>query len=126
MQQISKCPKSNSYAIEFTTTLLTSGGVRGTFDRIEDLRTLGKVVFQPFLDKNQNGRQDPGEESYWDPLLIRVNERPLTQYRPQVIDNRGDLNLPSGSYRLDLDPAGYPINYRSRTDALRVEVVPSN
>ena len=114
-----------SYAIEFTTTLLTSGGVRGTFDRVEDLRTLGKVVFQPFLDKNQNGRQDPGEESYWDPLLIRVNERPLTQYRPQVIDNRADLNLPSGSYRLDIDPAGYPINYRSRVDALRVEVVPS-
>jgi Carboxypeptidase regulatory-like domain len=114
-----------SYAIELTTTLLTSGGIRGTFDKVEDFRTVGKVVFQPFLDKNQNGRQDAGEESYWDPLLIRVNERPLAQYRPSVTNDRADLNLPSGSYRMDIDPAGYPINYRSRTDALRVEVVSS-
>jgi Carboxypeptidase regulatory-like domain len=114
-----------NYAIELTTTLLTSGGIRGTFDKVEDFRTVGKVVFQPFLDKNQNGRQDAGEESYWDPLMIRINERPIAQYRPSVNNNQGDLNLPSGSYRLDIDPAGYPINYRSRTDALRVEVVSS-
>ncbi len=114
-----------NYAIELTTTLLTSGGIRGTFDKVEDFRTVGKVVFQPFLDKNQNGRQDAGEEGYWDPLLIRVNERPLAQYRPSVTNDRADLNLPSGSYRMDIDPAGYPINYRSRTDALRVEVVSS-
>ncbi len=114
-----------SYAIELTTTLLTSGGIRGTFDKVEDFRTVGKVVFQPFLDKNQNGRQDAGEESYWDPLLIRINERPLAQYRPSVTNDRADLNLPSGSYRMDIDPAGYPINYRSRTDALRVDVVSS-
>ena len=114
-----------SYAIELTTTLLTSGGIRGTHDKVEDFRTVGKVVFQPFLDKNQNGRQDAGEESYWDPLLIRINERPMDRYRLQVTNDRADLNLPSGSYRLDIDPAGYPINYRSRTDALRVEVVSS-
>jgi hypothetical protein len=122
---ISDTSNQNSYAIELTTTLLTSDGVRGTFDRVEDFRTVGKVVFQPFLDKNQNSRQDPGEESYWDPLLIRINDRPAQQYRPQVLDDRADLNLPSGSYRLDIDPAGYPMNYRSRTDALRVEVVAS-
>ena len=122
---ISDSSSQGSYAVELTTTLLTSGGIRGTFDRVENFRTVGKVVFQPFLDKNQNGRQDTGEESYWDPLLIRVNERPLAQYRPSVTNEQGDLNLPSGSYRLDIDPAGYPINYRSRTDALRVDVVSS-
>ena len=122
---ISDSSSQGSYAVELTTTLLTSGGIRGTFDRVENFRTVGKVVFQPFLDKNQNGRQDAGEESYWDPLLIRVNERPLAQYRPSVTNEQGDLNLPSGSYRLDIDPAGYPINYRSRTDALRVDVVSS-
>ena len=119
---VSDNSSQGSYAIELTTTLLTSGGIRGTSDKVEDFRTVGKVVFQPFLDKNQNGRQDAGEESYLDPLLIRINERPLAQYRPS---SNGDLNLPSGSYRLDIDPAGYPVNYRSRTDALRVEVVSS-
>jgi hypothetical protein len=114
-----------NYALELTTTLLTSGGIRGTFDRVENFRTLGKIVFQPFLDKNQNGRQDRGEDSYWDPLLIRINERPIDRYRPQINNNLADFNLPNGSYRIDIDPAGYPINYRSRIDALRVEVVPS-
>ncbi len=124
-QGISDNSNQGSYALEFTTTLLTSGGVRGTFDRVEDLRNAGKVVFQPFLDKNQNGRQDAGEDSYWDPLLIRIDDRSLDQYRPQVIDNRGDLNLANGSYRIDIDPAGYPIYYRSRLDALRLEIVAS-
>jgi Carboxypeptidase regulatory-like domain len=31
--------------------------------------------------------------------------------------------LPNGSYRVDIDPAGYPINYGSRFDAVRVEAV---
>lgn len=124
-QGIADNSNQGSYALEFTTTLLTSGGVRGTFDRVEDLRNAGKVVFQPFLDKNQNGRQDAGEDGYWDPLLIRIDDRSLDQYRPQVIDNRGDLNLANGSYRIDIDPAGYPIYYRSRLDALRLEIVSS-
>jgi hypothetical protein len=114
----------DSYSLELTTTLLTSGGIRGTTSAIEEFHTLGKVVVQPFLDRNQNGRQDPGEEGYWDPQLILVNQQPITQFRPRVYDNRGDFNLPSGSYRIDIDPAGYPINFSSRSDAIRVEVVP--
>jgi Carboxypeptidase regulatory-like domain len=113
----------DSYALELTTTLFTSGGVRGSSDRLEEFRTFGKVVIQPFLDRNQNGRQDPGEENYWDPLLFRLNDKPLVSFRPQVNGDRAELNLPNGSYRVDIDPAGYPINYTSRVEAVRVEVV---
>jgi Carboxypeptidase regulatory-like domain len=120
---ISDSSSQGSYAIELTTTLLTSGGVRGTYDRVEDFRSFGKVVIRPFIDTNQNGRQDNGEENYWDPLLIRLNDRPISSFRPQIANNQADFNLPSGSYRLDIDPAGYPINSRSRLDALRVDVV---
>jgi hypothetical protein len=119
---INDASSQGSYAIELTTTLFTGNGIRGTYDRVEDFRNLGKIVFQPFLDKNQNGRQDNGEESYWDPQLIRLNEKPIDRFRPQVNNNQGDINLPNGSYRIDIDPAGYPINYRSRLDALRADV----
>ncbi len=115
--------RQGNYALELTTTLLTGNGIRGTADRVEDFRSLGKVIFQPFLDKNQNGRQDAGEAGYWDPLLVRLNDRPIDRYRPQVHDDRADLNLPNGSYRLDIDPAGYPDNTRSRLEALRIDVV---
>jgi Carboxypeptidase regulatory-like domain len=120
---VSDNSNQGSYAIELTTTLFTGNGIRGTYDRVEDFRNLGKIVFQPFLDKNQNGRQDNGEESYWDPQLIRLNEKPIDRFRPQVNNNQGDINLPNGSYRIDIDPAGYPINYRSRLDALRADLV---
>jgi Carboxypeptidase regulatory-like domain len=120
---ISDTSSQGSYAIELTTTLFTGNGIRGTFDRIEDFRNLGKVVFQPFYDKNQNGRQDAGEEGYWDPLLIRLNEKPIDRFRPQVTNNQGDLNLPNGEYRIDIDPAGYPVNFRSRLEALRLAIV---
>jgi hypothetical protein len=113
----------DNYAVELTTTLFTNGGIRGTSDRIEEFRSLGKVVIRPFLDRNQNGRQDPGEDSYWDPLLIRVNQKPISQFRPQVIENSGELNIPNGSYRIDIDPAGYPVSFSSRIEALRVEIV---
>jgi Carboxypeptidase regulatory-like domain len=114
----------DAYAIELTTALFTGDGrIRGTFDRVEEFRTFGKVVVQAFLDKNQNGRQDAGEESYWDPLLLRVNEKPLVSFSPRITDNRAELNLPNGSYRVDVDPAGYPISYSSRLEALRVNVV---
>jgi hypothetical protein len=105
------------------TNLQVTGTTRPV--RVDQATLTTSDHFNTFLDKNQNGRQDGGEEGYWDGLLIRVNDRPLAQYRPQVTNDRGDLNLPNGSYRIDIDPAGYPINYRSRTDALRVEVVPS-
>jgi hypothetical protein len=114
----------DSYAMELTTTLFTGGEVRGSSDRIEEFRTFGKVVVQPFLDKNQNGRQDAGEESYWDPLLLRLNEKPLVSFRPRITNDRAELNLPNGSYRVDIDPSGYPINYTSGLEAIRVEVVP--
>jgi hypothetical protein len=113
----------DSYALELTTTLFTGGEVRGSYDRTEEFRTFGKVVVQPFLDKNQNGRQDQGEESYWDPLLLRINEKSLVSFRPRVTNDRAELNLPNGSYRVDVDPAGYPINYTSRLEAIRAEVV---
>ncbi len=120
---VSDTSTQGTYAVALTTTLLTTGGIRGTNDRVEDFRSLGKVVIRPFLDINQNGRQDPGEANYWDSLLIRVNDRPVSSFRPQVINDRADFNLPNGSYRLDIDPAGYPINARSRLDALRVDII---
>jgi hypothetical protein len=44
---VSDNSSQGTYALELTTTLLTSGGIRGTYDRVEDFRTVGKVVFQP-------------------------------------------------------------------------------
>ena len=116
----------NSYAIELNTTLLTSTGIQGTDARIEDLRALGQVQLTAFIDTNGNGRQDANEKSYYDPLLFKINQKPLKNFR--VIDgiNSATIKLPPDSYRVDIDPSGYPVNYRSSIDAIRLDVAAGN
>jgi Carboxypeptidase regulatory-like domain len=116
----------DSYAIEFTTTLLTSTGIEGTNGSIEDLRALGRVELTAFYDTNGNGRQDPGEKPYYDPLLFKLNQKPLKNFRVTDTENSATIKLPPDSYRVDVDPAGYPVNYRSSIDALRVDVAAGN
>jgi Carboxypeptidase regulatory-like domain len=116
----------DSYSIELNTTLLTSTGIQGTDARIEDLRAVGQVELSAFIDINGNGRRDRGEKSYYDPLLFKINQKPLKQFQVASGNDSATIKLPPDSYRLDIDPAGYPVNYRSSIDALRVDVAAGN
>jgi hypothetical protein len=116
----------DSYAIELTTTLLTTGGIQGGDSRIDELRTLGKVRLMAFYDNNGNGTQDAGEDSYYDPLLFKINQRQLKFFRVDTSNDSATVKLPPDSYRIDVDPAGYPLNYRSSIDAMRVDVTAGN
>jgi Carboxypeptidase regulatory-like domain len=113
----------NDFSIELTTTLQTQGGITGTDRSIEDLATFGQVKIFPFFDRNGNGRQDANEEGYFDPLLLEINRKSLKSLYAQTNGLVSTLQLSPGSYRLDLNPAGYPINYRSKSTALRIDVV---
>jgi opacity protein-like surface antigen len=116
----------DSYSLELNTTLLTSSGIEGTDSQIDEFRALGQVKLSAFIDSNGNGRQDPGEASYYDPLLFTIDRKPLKNLPTSNGTDSATIKLPSGSYRLDIDPAGYPINYRSSTDAMRVDVAAGN
>jgi Carboxypeptidase regulatory-like domain len=116
----------DSYALELNTTLLTSSGIEGTDSQIDEFRAIGQVKLTAFIDSNGNNRQDPGEASYYDPLLFKINQKPLKDFQPENGIDLATIKLPFGSYRLDIDPAGYPINYRASTDAMRVDVAAGN
>jgi hypothetical protein len=116
----------DSYAIELNTTLLTSNGIQGTDGQIEDLRTQGQVQLTAFLDRNTNGRQDPGEAAYYDPLLFKINQKQLKYFQVANAIDSAIVKLPPDSYRLDIDPAGYPINYHSSIEAIRLEISAGN
>jgi hypothetical protein len=116
----------DNYALEFTTTLLTSTGIQGTDARIEDLRAVGQAELTAFFDTNGNGRQDAGEKPYYDSLLFKINQKPLKYFRVANGTNSATIKLPPDSYRLDIDPAGYPVNYRSSIDALRLDIAAGN
>jgi hypothetical protein len=116
----------DSYALELTSTLLTSGGIQGTDARIEDLRAVGQIELTAFYDTNANGRRDPGEQSYYDPLLFKINQKPLKNFRVENGTDLATIKLPPDTYRLDIDPSGYPVNYRGSIEAMRVDIVAGN
>jgi hypothetical protein len=116
----------SDFSVALVTTLLFDGGVRGTYDQIGDLRAFGRIEATAFFDTNQNGKQDAGEQNYWDPLLIKINKNDFGFYRNQTEGNVGIISLPPSTYRIDIDPSGYPPNYRSTALSQRVDVVASN
>jgi Carboxypeptidase regulatory-like domain len=116
----------DSYSIELTSTLMTSNGIQATNARLEDLRAMGQVELSAFLDTNSNGRQDPGEKSYYDPLLFKINQKPLKYFRVANGNDSATIKLSPDSYRLDIDPAGYPVDYRASIEALRIDIAAGN
>ena len=119
----SESTSGSDFALDLTTTLQTQGGMSGTDRSIEELATFGQVKIVPFFDRDGNSRQDPGEEGYFDPLLIEINRKSLRDLYAQTNGVISTVQLPPGSYRLDLNPAGYPISYRSKASALHIDVV---
>ena len=119
----SESTSGSDFALDLTTTLQTQGGMSGTDRSIEELATFGQVKIVPFFDRNGNSRQDPGEEGYFDPLLIEINRKSLRDLYAQTNGVISTVQLHPDSYRLDLNPAGYPISYRSKASALHIDVV---
>jgi Carboxypeptidase regulatory-like domain len=116
----------SDFSVSLVTTLQIDGGIRGTDTRLDELRSLGRIELSAFIDTNQNGVRDAGEQSYWDPLLVKINQSDLNYFRTQTENNISTVSLAPGSYRIDIDPAGYPPNYRTVPAPRRVDVVASD
>ncbi len=120
-QGVSAFTSLQSFSLEFQSTLDFQGGA-ATSTRVEDLRTQGGIAIQPFLDRNANGKLDPGEESYWHPELISLDHKLLDPSRITKLADRTEVRVAPGSYRLDLHTDRLPPHWRSTSDSLRVNV----
>ncbi len=91
----------------------------------ENLRGEGGIFIQPFMDKNANGVYDKGEIIYTEQadLLFILNNKPLPRSEVQVTNKGIYTQLAPGTYRLDLDPAGYPVDGTPTQSAYAVNVV---
>ncbi len=137
-QGISAFSNQGSFSLELQSTLDFQSGQQATTTRIEDLRTRGGIAIQAFFDRNGNGIQDTGEESYWHPQLVMLNQKPLNPSQTnkfadshsERLRQRVEVISPPGSYRIDLNSAGIPPRWRSGmiaaggkpVDSLRVNV----
>lgn len=114
----------------FTSVLLQSGAdLSSDESKLDKLRTQGGVLLQPFFDKNNNGVRDDGEDLYTEDIatLFLINNQPLSRFgisHPKVVREGVLFELPPNTYRLDIDPAGYPLGWKSSSTAYAVTVVP--
>jgi hypothetical protein len=122
-QGISAFTSRESFSLELQSTLDLQGGSANS-TRVEELRTRGGIAIQPFFDRNGNGKQDPGEESYWHPQLISLDRKALNASQMTQLADRVEVRAAPGSYRIDLNAAHLPAYWRSTLvdPSLRVNV----
>ncbi len=127
-QQIAVTSNEDSFRVEVVPILNFQQGIHPDDTRFTDLRTLGGLLIQPFFDENNNGDRDAGEKLYRDnpELLIVLNHQPIAVFRPDTRRNGVYVRLSPDTYRLDLDPAGYPLDWKPVETAYAVEVVPGS
>ncbi len=129
-QGISAATNRESFSLELQSTIDLQGGTQVSNTKVEDLRTIGGIAIQPFFDRNGNGKQDPGEEKYWHPDLITLNNKALNPIQIVQLADKVEIKAAPGSYRLDLNPTHLPAHWRSSItdaagkplDSLRVNV----
>ena len=122
-QGVSTFSDRETFQIEVLPRITFQSGL-GVTDRDQNrLRTQGGLLLQPFLDENGNGTRDKGEPIYSEnlDLLFSLNHRSLSTYRPEARKQGIFLNVSPDVYRLDLDPAGYPLDWRANETTYAVE-----
>ena len=120
-QEVSVASDDPAFKVELVPNFNSSGSAvdDSSFER---LRQQGSLWIQPFFDKNNNGRQDFGEKLYTQPNLLLLNDQPLQDYKPEILDSGVFVKLFPATYSLSIDPAQLPPNWTT-TSAYEVEVV---
>ena len=113
----------DTFQIEFRPRLNFQGGISPASQYQDRLRTQGGMMLQPFLDANNNGIRDRGESVVREnlDLLLSVNYEDLSQYRPDIRREGAFITLPPNMYRVDVDPAGYPLDWQASETAYAVD-----
>ena len=125
-QEVSVSDSSPSFRVELLPSFnLQRGEVLPGEQDFERLRSQGGLWIQPFFDSNNNGIRDRGEQLYLETpeLLFILNNQPLKFWRNVTYNHGIFVFLPPGIYRLDLDPAGFPLDWQGSVKAYAAEVV---
>ncbi|NES24970.1 MAG: carboxypeptidase regulatory-like domain-containing protein [Symploca sp. SIO3E6] len=124
-EEVSVTTGQASYSIELLTSINLQQGIAPGERQSDRFRSRGGVLIQPFFDRNNNGKRDNGEDTYTEnpELLLILNNQPFKSFRPEIQTNRILVRLPPATYRLDLDPSGFPLDWQATVDAYAIEVV---
>ena len=120
---------SSSISLSLFTSVLLQSGVDLSNDesKLDKLRTQGGIFLQPFFDKNNNGIRDDGEKLYTEDTesLFLINNQTLSRFgvsRPKTSSGGVLFEMPPNTYRLDIDPAGLPLGWKTLQTSYAVTV----
>jgi Carboxypeptidase regulatory-like domain len=124
-QGVSVTSDDSSFSLDLVSSLGLQRGITPGDRRSNYFRTQGGLLIQSFFDKNNNGKKDSGEEIYIEhaDTLLTINNRLIKTFQPQIMDERIMVRLNPGTYRLDLDPSGFPENWQALYENYAVDVV---
>ena len=124
-EQISLSSSQDRFTVELTTRLNLQQGISVGDRDFEELQTQGGLLIKPFFDGNSNGRLDADEEVYTDAEnLLILNGEPLRASQINQQRDRLLVSVPPDEYRLELDPAGFPLDWQAAKTSFAVTVVP--
>jgi Carboxypeptidase regulatory-like domain len=122
-QAVSLASNTGEYSVALTSSFGTQSGIYAGNRRLEELRSAGGILVQPFYDRNSNGQRDRGEEFYTESADFLILNNELVQ--SQRLEKHADrflLRLVPGMYRLDLEAAGFPVDFQPVETAIAVKV----
>jgi Carboxypeptidase regulatory-like domain len=123
-QGVSVTSDESSFSIQLIPSFNLQNGISPNERHTNLLRTSGGLWIQPFLDNNNNGKQDRDESAYTEnmDLLVTLNNQSLKSFTSEIQGNKALVYLSPGTYRLDFDPAGFPVDRQASIDSLAVDV----
>ena len=122
-QAVSLSSNTGEYSVALVTSFGTQAGLYAGNRRIDEMRTQGGILVQPFYDRNSNGKRDNGESIYTESSdFLILNNELLNAQRIEKHSDRFLVRLLPGMYRLDLEAAGFPPDFQPTETSMAVRV----
>lgn len=131
-QSVSAVSDRESFQIEVCPRLSFRGkdpdGIAPATRYQDRLRTQGGLHLQPFFDENNNGIRDNAEPIYNQnlSLLLSINNEELKRYRPDIGPQGAFVTLAPDMYQVELDPAGYPLDWQASEQTYALKPLPDS
>jgi hypothetical protein len=122
-QGISLYSNTGDYSVALISSLGTQSGLYAGNRRLDELRTQGGLMVQPFYDRNGNGKRDGNEAIYSDSSdFLILNNELVTAQRIETHRDRLLVRLLPGTYRLDLEAGAFPPEFQPAATSMAVQV----